>query len=45
MTWKVYVWPTLMVPGLALVIFVIVGERLTDTRVAPTDPAWVASPE
>src|SRR5260370_35834437 len=44
-TWKVYVWPTLMMPGLRLVILVVVAERLTDSRVAPTDPACVRSPE
>src|ERR1700726_4016020 len=44
-TLKVYVSPTLMMPGLGLVIFVVVPERLTDSRVAPTDPACVRSPE
>jgi hypothetical protein len=43
-TWKVYVWPTLITPGLGLVIFVVVPERTDVRRAAPTDPRCVASP-
>jgi hypothetical protein len=44
-TLKVYLSPTLMMPGLWLVIFVVVPERTAVRRAEPTDPACVRSPE
>src|SRR5258708_4274840 len=43
-TLKVNVPPTLIMPGLWLVIFVVVPERTAVRRAEPTEPACVASP-